>query len=254
MSSYPLGRCRRVTLNGARCTMPAQHNADLCFEHQYRARLVRSRRPSLPDTDIREPLVRFAYMEDHASILHNLNAIALAFANHHIDHRQVGVLTYLMQTCLKTLRQMNQLEIRPTLNEVLTDVVYDEQGLPLAAPDSPDPIPDPPIPDAISDPPTDQITDPPSGAIPDSPADAVSDQPSPELIDLQAVAALPEHYRATAVRSSEGFAPPATGSRLPAASPQSLPLTSPITHPFSNTCDSTHNNSPVFKHLYFKQG
>ena len=82
-------------------------------------------------------------MEDHASILHNLNAIAVCFANHQIDHRQVGVMTYLMQTCLKTLRQMNQLEIRPTLNEILTDVVYDDQGLPLAAPDEiPDAIPD----------------------------------------------------------------------------------------------------------------
>jgi hypothetical protein len=132
--SYPFGRCRRVTLNGARCTMPAHHNGDLCFDHEQRTRLVRVRRPALPDTDIREPLVKFAYMEDHASILHNLNAIALAFANHQIDHRQVGVMAYLMQTCLKTLRQMNQLEIRPTLNEIVTDVRLRRPGSPPRRP------------------------------------------------------------------------------------------------------------------------
>jgi hypothetical protein len=218
--SYPFGRCRRVTLNGARCTMPAHHNGDLCFDHEQRTRLVRVRRPALPDTDIREPLVKFAYMEDHASILHNLNAIALAFANHQIDHRQVGVMAYLMQTCLKTLRQMNQLEIRPTLNEIVTDVVYDDQGLPLAAPDSPDPIPD-----AISDPPANPISD--------SPSDA-----SLELIELHAVAIEPCALRPV----------PCTLSL------QSLPLTSPTTHPFSYTSATAHNNSPVFKHLYFKEG
>ena len=177
MSSYPFGRCRRVTLNGARCTMPAHHTGgDLCFEHDYRARLARTRRPRLPAADIREPLVRFAYMEDHASILHNLNALAVGFANHQIDHRQVGVMTYLMQTCLKTLRQMNQLEIRPTLNEILTNVVYDDQGLPLAAPDE---IPEE-IPDAIPN----EIPDPPANPFPIA-------STSPELIELHAVAAHP---------------------------------------------------------------
>ena len=235
MSAYPFGRCRRVALNGARCTMPAHHTGELCYNHDRSSRLLRARRPHLPDTDIREPLVRFAYMEDHASILHNLNAIALAFANHHIDHRQVGVLTYLMQTCLKTLRQMNQLEIRPTLNEIVTDVVYDDQGLPLAAPDSPDPIPNP-IPDPIADP----------------PSELFSDQPSPELIDLQAVAAVPEPCPLTAVRCFEQL--PAPSSRLPAVSPQLLPLSHATTHPFSNISASTQSNPPVFKHLYFKEG
>jgi hypothetical protein len=230
MSAYPFGRCRRVALSGARCTMPAHHTGELCYNHDRSSRLLRARRPHLPDTDIREPLVRFAYMEDHASILHNLNAIALAFANHHIDHRQVGVLTYLMQTCLKTLRQMNQLEIRPTLNEIVTDVVYDDQGLPLAAPDSPDPIPNP-IPDPIADP----------------PSELFSDQPSPELIDLQAVAAVPEPCPLTAVRCFEQL--PAPGSQLfplnhfPSHTPQltpfqTLPQPRATTRPFSNTCIS----------------
>jgi hypothetical protein len=228
MSAYPFGRCRSVTLNGARCTMPAHHTGDLCFEHEHRARLARTRRPCLPDTDIREPLVGFAYMEDHASILHNLNAIALAFANHQIDHRQVGVMTYLMQTCLKTLRQMNQLEIRPTLNEILTNVVYDDQGLPLAAPDA---IPEE-IPEEIPDP----IPNPPANPNSDSPFDG-----SPELIELHAVAAAAaERYPLSAERYPLYF--------------RSLPLTSPTTHPFSSTCDSTQNNPPIFKHLYFKQG
>jgi hypothetical protein len=220
MSAYPFGRCRRVTLNGARCTMPAHHTGDLCFEHEQRIRLVRSRRPSLPDTDIREPLVKFAYMEDHASILHNLNAIALAFANHQIDHRQVGVMTYLMQTCLKTLRQMNQLEIRPTLNEVLTDVVYDDQGLPLAAPDSATD----PIPNSISIPTADPIPN----SISDPPSDAASDQPTPELIELHAVAA------ASADRDPLSFQ-----SQAPQPTPfQTLATRRKITRPFSNTCIS----------------
>jgi hypothetical protein len=241
MSTYPFGRCRRVALSGARCTMPAKHGGELCYNHERHSRLTRVRRPILPDTDIREPLVRFAYMEDHASILHNLNAIAQAFANNQIDHRQVGVLTYLMQTCLKTLRQMHELETRPALDEIVTDVVYDDQDLPLAV-------------DPQTDPPSDPIPDPPTAIAADSPSpEPFACAPlSPEPLDLQAVAAAPERCPLTAIRRLEALSAPS--SRLQAVSRQSLPLTSPTTHPFSNTCTTTQNNQPIFKHLYFKDG
>ncbi|MGB9032638.1 MAG: hypothetical protein WCC27_21110, partial [Acidobacteriaceae bacterium] len=165
-----------------------------------------------------------AYMEDHASILHNLNAIALSFANHQIDHRQVGVMTYLMQTCLKTLRQMTQLETRPTLNEILTDVVYDDQGLPLAAPDE--------IPDAIPD------------EIPDSPSEPFSDQPSPELIELHAVAAPPERYPLSARLNAIRYPLSARlSNHFPSQAPQPTPFQTlatrcKTTHLFSHTCIS----------------
>jgi len=181
MKSYPFGRCRRVHLNGARCTMPSNRGGELCYNHELRHRAERFR-PALSDATPLPPLVDFVYMEDHASILHNLNAIALSFAHHQIDHRQVGTLTYLMQTCLKTLRQMEQFETRPTLDEIVTDVVFDEHDQPLAAPD--------PQPDALSA----------------SPEPLAAESPSPDSLDLQAVAAEPTNR----------YQPPTPGSRLQA--------------------------------------
>jgi len=226
MKSYPFGRCRRVHLNGARCTMPAKHGGEVCYNHERHLRAVRRVRPILPDTTPLSPLVSFVYMEDHASILHNLNAIALSFAHHQIDHRQVGTLTYLMQTCLKTLRQMEQLETRPTLDEIVTDVVFDDQDQPLAAPDPPSDLPPTPEPLAAEPPVT------------------TSDQPPatsfPSGLDLQAVAAEPTNR----------YQPPSPGSRLPAPSHR---LQAPGCL-LSNTSVSTQNNPPVFTHLYFKEG
>ncbi|MGD0368889.1 MAG: hypothetical protein ABSA94_15640 [Acidobacteriaceae bacterium] len=216
MKSYPFGRCRRVHLNGARCTMPAKHGGEVCYNHERHLRAVRRVRPILPDTTPLSPLVSFVYMEDHASILHNLNAIALSFAHHQIDHRQVGTLTYLMQTCLKTLRQMEQLETRPTLDEIVTDVVFDEHDQPLAAPD--------PQADALSA----------------SPEPLAAESPSPDSLDLQAVAAEPTNR----------YQPPTPGSRLPAPSHR-LQATGCL---LSNTSASTQNNPPVFTHMYFKEG
>jgi hypothetical protein len=229
MKSYPFGRCRRVHLNGARCTMPAKHGGEVCYNHERHLRAVRRVRPILPDTTPLSPLVSFVYMEDHASILHNLNAIALSFAHHQIDHRQVGTLTYLMQTCLKTLRQMEQLETRPTLDEIVTDVVFDDQDQPLAAPD--------PQPDALSASPEPLAAEPPV---------TTSDQPPatsfPSGLDLQAVAAEPTNrYQPPSPGSrlpAPGSKPPATGYRLQAASYQTLPYRRKTTRLFSHTCIS----------------
>jgi len=215
MKSYPFGRCRRVHLNGARCTMPSNRGGELCYNHELRHRAERFR-PALSDATPLPPLVDFVYMEDHASILHNLNAIAQSFSRHQIDHRQVGTLTYLMQTCLKTLRQMEQFETRPTLDEIVTDVVFDEHDQPLAAPD--------PQADALSA----------------SPEPLAAESPSPDSLDLQAVAAEPTNR----------YQPPTPGSRLPAPSHR-LQATGCL---LSNTSASTQNNPPVFTHMYFKEG
>lgn len=126
-------RCAYLSLNGARCTMPALRGANLCFHHD-RLRALARVKPSYPGARPTVPLVSFSYMDDHTSILANLNAIARAFAEHHIDHRQVTALTYLMQTSLKTLRQMKQLETAIIAEEMPTDVVYDQDNQPLAAP------------------------------------------------------------------------------------------------------------------------
>jgi hypothetical protein len=135
-----------------------------------------------------------------------------------------------MQTCLKTLRQMEQLETRPTLDEIVTDVVFDEHDQPLAAPD--------PQPDALSA----------------SPEPLAAESPSPDSLDLQAVAAEPTNR----------YQPPTPGSRLPAPShrlqaPGSrlqatgyrLQATGCL---LSNTSASTQSNPPVFTHMYFKEG
>jgi hypothetical protein len=132
-------RCRYTRINGARCTMPALDGHDLCFQHQQRKRQARLK-PILPEPNTAGPLVSSVYMEDHAAVLANLNAIAEAFARHSIDHRQVETLTYLMQTCLKTLRQMHELEADLKAEDAVRQVVYDD-GLALAA----DPAPAPPV-------------------------------------------------------------------------------------------------------------
>jgi hypothetical protein len=222
MSTYPLGRCRRVHLNGARCTMPSNHGGDLCYNHERRSRLTRVRRPILPDTEVMAPLVSFAYMEDHASILHNLNAIAQAFARHQIDHRQVGTLTYLMQTCLKTLRQMNQLETRPTLDEIVTDVVYDDQDLPLAAPD--------PIPESVA---TEKSSSEPADHPPAVTGHELPLTCHPSGLDLHAVATSPVPCALCPV--------PCPFSHFPHPAPQltpfqTLPHRRKTTRLFSNTC------------------
>jgi hypothetical protein len=230
MSSYPFGRCRRIHLSGARCTMPSNRGGDLCYNHERRHRAERFR-PALSDTTPLPPLVSFVYMEDHASILHNLNAIAQSFARHQIDHRQVGTLTYLMQTCLKTLRQMHELETRPTLDEIVTDVVYDDQDQPLAAPDplSPEPL-------AAPDPEP-------------SPEPLAAEPPTSEPLDLQAVA-----DEVAPLAANHLFANRFLADRFLATSLQSLPPSNPTTHPFSRTSASTQDNPPVFTHLHFREG
>jgi hypothetical protein len=125
-------RCRYTRINGARCTMPTLNGRDLCYQHEERKRLARLKRKILPEPNTAGPLVSFIYMDDHASIIANQNAIAEAFANHQIDFRQVTALTYLMQTCLKTLRQMHELETEVPAEEAIREVTYDETGLPLA--------------------------------------------------------------------------------------------------------------------------
>ena len=107
-----LQRCRHLSLSGARCTMPAQYNKEFCFNHNHRRFMARSRRgPILPSTsDLRVPLVTFVCMEDMQSVMENINSIAQAFALSNIDHRQVSSLTYLMNTALKTLDRLKDIQ------------------------------------------------------------------------------------------------------------------------------------------------
>jgi hypothetical protein len=126
-------RCRYTRINGARCTMPTLNGHELCYQHEERRRLAALKWRALPEPNAAGPLVSFCYVEDHASILANLNAIAEAFANHQIDYRQASMLNHLMQTGLKTLRQMNVIENRIDAEEVVRDITYDDSGHPLAA-------------------------------------------------------------------------------------------------------------------------
>jgi hypothetical protein len=118
-------RCCHLRLNGARCTMPSLRGKTLCYDHDRRERRERFK-PHLPELFPTAPLLSFAYMEDHASILNNINSIADAFARHAIDYRQVGPLTRLMQTALKTLRQMHVIEKEVAAEDSVRDVSYDE--------------------------------------------------------------------------------------------------------------------------------
>ena len=133
-------RCRYTRINGARCSMPALNGHDLCFEHQQRKRQVQ-RKPAPSDPKAPGPLVNLVYMDDHTSVLANLNAIAEAFAYGLIDHRQVSALTRLIQTCLKTLRQKHELEHNIHSTDRVHEVTYGEDGLALAVDAPPDPAP-----------------------------------------------------------------------------------------------------------------
>ncbi len=130
-------RCQHLTLNGARCTAPALNDKDFCFDHHYRRiRRARNRQPWHPgDREVAGPRVTLVYMEDPASVIENINLIAQAFAEHSIDHRQVGSLTYLMNTALKALNHMSKLEkTRP--DDMPTRVTHDDFDEPIAAPDA----------------------------------------------------------------------------------------------------------------------
>ena len=133
-------RCRYTRINGARCSMPALNGHDLCFEHQQRKRQAQ-RKPAPSDPKAPGPLVNLVYMDDHTSVLANLNAIAEAFAYGLIDHHQLSALTRLIQTCLKTLRQKHDLEVNIHSTDRVHEVTYDEDGLPLAVDPPPDPAP-----------------------------------------------------------------------------------------------------------------
>jgi len=134
-------RCRYIRINGARCTIPALKGHDLCFDHQ-RRKLHKTRllKAALPETFATIPLVGFAWVEDHASILHNINVIVEALARSAIDLRQAATMNSLQRTALKTLRQMHDLEAlraRENQEEPVRDFVLDECELPLAIPDRP---------------------------------------------------------------------------------------------------------------------
>ncbi len=130
-------RCQHLTLNGARCTAPALNDKDFCFDHHYRRiRRARNRQPWHPgDREVAGPRVTLVYMEDPASVMENINLIAQAFAEHSIDHRQVGSLTYLMNTALKALNHMSKLE-KPRPEDMPTRVTHDDLDEPIAAPDA----------------------------------------------------------------------------------------------------------------------
>ncbi len=132
-----VSRCQHLTLGGARCTYPSLLNKEFCYDHEHRRFRRRRRRvPILPDPhEVAGPLVTFVYMEDYASILENINNIALAFSENFIDHRQVSSLTYLMNTAVKTVDRMESLQ-KLRKEDMPRQVAYDDMENPIAPPDS----------------------------------------------------------------------------------------------------------------------
>ena len=126
-------RCRFVKTSGARCTYPALVNKELCFDHDKRLQRARGKfKPCLPAEKFNMvPLISGVWVEDHHSILVNLNHIALALNEGSIDVRQAGAMTSLMRTCLKTLRQMRDIE----RVEAPVEAYVEEEGQAMALPD-----------------------------------------------------------------------------------------------------------------------
>lgn len=132
-------RCAHVRVNGARCTMPALKDSNLCYQHHQR-RLLRALKPMPPDYWCQTPLVAFVEMEDLRGILYNLNATADAFARHAIDYRQVSAINRLMQTCLQTVHKMKRLEEEVSPEEIVRAAHFDIRGEGVA---EPEPKPEP---------------------------------------------------------------------------------------------------------------
>ncbi|MGA7522084.1 MAG: hypothetical protein WBW84_06355, partial [Acidobacteriaceae bacterium] len=193
-------RCRYLRINGARCRSAALDGQDLCFEHKLRKlRTARGRKPTLlPATFNEIPLVSFAWVEDHTSILSNINHIIEAFAHGVIDHRQATAYACLMRTALKTLRQMRDLEDFAVKEKEKPAQRFelDECDLPLAIDESPRVPPvsptladtESPEPETCNLPPGQQIDEsprvPPVGA---TLADTESPEPPPAPCNLQPV-------------------------------------------------------------------
>jgi hypothetical protein len=176
-------RCRFVKTSGARCTQPALRDHDLCFDHKYKLRVIRGQVRRLQrEEPFKVPLVKFAQVEDHHSVLRNLNEIAQQLANGAIDVRQAAAFTSLMRTCLKTLRQMHDIEQLQPQVEAYVEVDGQPMALPEDSPavaaSSPEPadcpaaqssVPSAPHTAAQPDPPLDDLDDEP---LADEPIDA----------------------------------------------------------------------------------
>ncbi len=246
-------RCRHLRINGARCTCPALKNREFCFEHQYRkTRKTRGLKASLPESFATAPLVAFAWAEDHASILHNINIIVEALARSVIDLRQAATLNSLQRTALKTLRQMHDLEslhAKESREEPVQDFVLDECDLPIAVSDCAAPAPGlpghgetespvlPPVPreDLVSpdrnhDPEAPRLHGPEPGPIEAPPSDPNVD-PSPGL---------------TFTAAADPTAPlPAPSDRLLTPLLSTDAPTMEVTGPDSTLTSAVENNSPV---------
>ena len=157
----PDRRCRFVKVNGYRCRSHAKPNSDLCVDHDHKKNYTRGRiRPNPPATFNTVPLVRFAWADDHDSILFNCNQIALALVHDTISARTAGALNALMHTAQRSLHQKfvhERFEARereraagqapspsaaqpsstPDPSDFVTDYVLDVDGMPLALPDEP---------------------------------------------------------------------------------------------------------------------
>ncbi|MGA7524490.1 MAG: hypothetical protein WBW84_18710 [Acidobacteriaceae bacterium] len=150
-SPAPDHRCRFVKVNGARCRYPSKPGSDLCGDHHHKKLFTRGRlRPSPPATFNTVPLVRFAWAEDHDSILFNCNQIALALVHSTISTREAGTLNALMHTAQRSLHEKflherfeaRERERSPNstpnpAEDIVTDYVLDTDGMPLALPDEP---------------------------------------------------------------------------------------------------------------------
>jgi hypothetical protein len=129
----PERRCRFVKTNGARCTMPALHHQDLCFDHAYRVRVVRGQAKRIKrEEPYMVPLIDYHWVEEHHAILRNLNEVSQQLANGAINFRQAHAFILIQRTLLKTLRQMKEIQ---QLEAPVEDFV-EEEGVTLAVPDN----------------------------------------------------------------------------------------------------------------------
>jgi hypothetical protein len=221
-------RCRHLTHAGSRCVDPALRGQDLCYRHGHRDKVLRVK-PPVPDNFPLAPIVVFDYMEDHLGILANINAIANAFSRHSIDFRQVTALTYLMQTALKTLKQMSEIETKISTEEIVRDVVYNDLDQPMAAPDP------------ITEPEPEPVTE--LSAVPES-APELTPQSTPEP-----VAALPANCHPEEQRD-EGPAV-ACPPPLQNEAPSSTALTPTTPQPTQiQTLKASIEPNPIVSHTY----
>jgi hypothetical protein len=105
MSTYPVGRCQRIKLNGSQCGSPALRDHKLCYFHISCApvQIDVSTSALVPPAPFLLPV-----LEDAASIQLAITQVCEHLLHRRLDSKQAGVLLYAMQVASSNLGRLHE--------------------------------------------------------------------------------------------------------------------------------------------------